>query len=94
MTGWPDPVVALWRRFRPVRALAILGVGLTCGAAALAQTTYWLGRVQGTNYVFDLPLPAEFAQKALAADPSRYVIDKNPRDLPRGAVPLAAAGAA
>jgi len=91
VTGWPDPVVALWRRFRPVRALAILGVGLTCGAAALAQTTYWLGRVQGTNYVFDLPLPAEFAQKALAADPSRYVIDKSPRDLPRGAVPLAAA---
>lgn len=85
------PPAALRRRFRPVRALAILGVGLTCGAAALAQTTYWLGRVQGTNYVFDVPLPAEFAQKALAADPSRYVIDKSPRDLPRGAVPLAAA---
>ena len=91
MTGWHDPVAALWRRFRPVRALAILGAALTCSAAAVAQTTYCLGRMQGTNYVFDVPLVADFGQRVLAVNPSQYVVDKSPRDLSRGAVPLATA---
>jgi uncharacterized protein (TIGR02145 family) len=53
-------------------------------AFAQAQTgqTYWLGRLDGTEYVFDTPLPPDFAAKILAADANKWVIDKTPREFP------------
>lgn len=44
------------------------------------QERYWLGRPDGTEYVFDTPLPPDFAAKILAADPNKYFIDKTPRE--------------
>lgn len=47
-----------------------------------AQERYWLGRVDGTEYLFDTPLPPNFVEKILAADPNKYVMDKSPREFP------------
>ncbi|MCW5842218.1 MAG: PD40 domain-containing protein [Caldilinea sp.] len=43
---------------------------------------YWLGRPDGTEYLFDTPLPPDFAAKILAADANKYVMDKSPREFP------------
>jgi hypothetical protein len=43
---------------------------------------YWLGRPDGTEYVFDTPLPPDFAAKVIAADAKQFVIDKTPREFP------------
>jgi hypothetical protein len=73
----------------PLRTLVTLALSLSCGAAALAQTTYWMGRQQGTNYVFDVPVAADFAEPLLAVNPAQYLVEQNPKGLPRGPVPLA-----
>jgi hypothetical protein len=46
------------------------------------QERYWLGRPDGTEYVFDTPLPPDFAAKVIAADANKWVIDKTPREFP------------
>lgn len=46
------------------------------------QQRYWLGRMVGTEYVFDTPLPVDFAEAVLAADPKLYTMDKAPRAFP------------
>ena len=43
---------------------------------------YWLGRMDGTDYVFDVPLRTDFAEAILAASPQKYVLNKTPRAFP------------
>ncbi|MCB0047013.1 MAG: hypothetical protein KDD92_16435 [Caldilineaceae bacterium] len=50
------------------------------------QQRYWLGRMDGTEYVFDTPLPATFAEAIMAADPKKYDVDKAPRQFPNQTV--------
>ena len=43
---------------------------------------YWMGRRVGDSFTFDVPLPQEFVENFLSADPNTNQVDKNPREYP------------
>jgi hypothetical protein len=52
-------------------ALVATSLVLPGTAVAQAATSFWLGRSTGTEYVYDVPLPADFAAVA-TCDPAKY----------------------
>jgi carbonic anhydrase len=79
-----------WQLFALLAALTLLLIGSTTFASAQTPPgqTYWLGRLDGTEYVFDTRLPAAVADAINAADPRAFVVDKAPKEFP----PLTADG--
>ncbi|WP_146397382.1 hypothetical protein [Planctomycetes bacterium CA13] len=47
--------------------------------SAQAQTTYWLGRIDNTDYVFDSQLPQGFGDSIAKADANTFKVNKNPK---------------
>lgn len=48
-------------------------------SSAHAQKTYWMGRIDGTQYVFDKQLPQSFGDAIAGADGNTFLVEKNPR---------------
>jgi hypothetical protein len=72
-----------WKR---VELLVLISQGTAQPTVRVSQygnrQRYWLGRMDGTDYLFDVPLRADVAEAMLAADPNRYSVDKAPREFP------------
>ena len=58
-------------------AIALLISSIPTGA--LAQETHWLGRLVGTDYVFDTQVPADFAGMLTASLPKYGVFRNAPK---------------
>ncbi|MCA9837084.1 MAG: hypothetical protein KC422_09215 [Trueperaceae bacterium] len=74
-----------WHRFRGLCLYLLTIMLMLTATLAFAQSqpqSYWLGRVDGTDYVFDTPIPFDFGQAIFAADANRFVVDKAPLDYP------------
>jgi hypothetical protein len=63
------------QRIALVAALMLLLISGSALASAQTQPTYWLGHSTGTAYLFDTPLPADFAAMLTASDP-KYAVGK------------------
>lgn len=79
-SGRPRAIALVRLRLTPL-LIAVLSL-LAGPSLSWAQTSYWVGRIQDKVYVFDVPVPAAFAEAALRLDEHQYEIDKAPRELP------------
>lgn len=85
--NWPDsakPSFHLWARSicHPTTfwaALFLLAVSGLNQNSAHAQETYWMGRVEGTQYIFDNQLPQSFGDTIAKANKDSFKVEKNPR---------------
>ncbi len=57
-----------------ITTVCLLNVGV-----ARAQTTYWMGRIDNTDYVFDRQLPQSFGDAIVKANVSQFKVEKNLR---------------